>query len=87
MPQVTVNVTPGAGVQNTLVHIDSMDVSKGGAYTLSTGGHSLHWWFAGISQSALSISISPVSDGTTLQISDVISPPNMFEAGDKNFSV
>ena len=87
MPKVTVTITPGTGVQNTLVHIDSMDVSTGGIYTLATGSHSAHWWFAGNSQSTLEISISPVSDGNTLKISDVISPPYMFEAGDKNFSV
>jgi hypothetical protein len=84
MPQITVNVTPGAGVQNTLVHIDETDVSKGGKYTFSTGSHSLHWWFAGNPGSTLSIAVAPLSDGSTLQMSDVISPPNMFEAGDKN---
>ena len=87
MPQVTITISPGSGVQNTLVHIDDTDVSKGGKFTLSTGSHSAHWWFAGNSGGTLNISITPVSDGTTLQISDVISPPNMFEAGDKDFAV
>jgi hypothetical protein len=87
MPQITIAITPGAGVQNALVHIDDTDVSKGGKVTISTGNHSAHWWFAGNPGSTLNISITPLSDGSTLQVSDVISPPNMFEAGDKNFSV
>jgi hypothetical protein len=87
MPQITVTITPGTGIQNVLVHIDDMDVSKGGKFTLSTGAHSVHWWFAGTPGTTLTIAIGPISDGSTLSIPDVISPPFMFEAGDKTFSV
>jgi hypothetical protein len=87
MPQITITVTPGTGAQNALVHVDDTDVSKGGKFTVSTGSHSLHWWFAGNPGSTLNISVSPLSDGSTLTVPDVISPPNVFEAGDKNFSV
>jgi hypothetical protein len=87
MPQVTVTVTPGAGVVNTLVHIDDTDVSAGGKFTVATGKHSLHWWYAGNSGSTLAMSVAPVSGGGTLQVSDVISPPDLAETGDKDFTV
>jgi hypothetical protein len=86
MPQITVTVSAGGGVQNALVHIDDTDVSAGGQFTFSTGAHSAHWWFAGNPGSTLTIAISPLSDGSTLTIPDVISPPYLFEAGDKNIT-
>ena len=87
MPQLTVIVTPGSGTKSTIVHIDAVDVSNGGKFTLVSGVHIVHWWFAGNSGSKLDVSISPLSDGSTLRISDSISPPNLLEAGDKTFDV
>lgn len=87
MPNVTITITPGNGVQSAVVHIDDTDVSRGGNFNLVTGSHSLHWWFAGNSGCTLAITVSPLSDGTALRLADVVSPPEMFEAGDKTFAV
>lgn len=91
MPQIKITITPGTGVQSVTVHIDNIDVSYPTAVnpvSLSTGVHSLHWWFAGNSGNTLDITLDPADGGATLlKISDVIAPGFPVEAGDKTFTL
>lgn len=91
MPQVTVAITPGAGLLSVVVHIDDIDVTNPAAVnpvTLTSGTHSLHWWFAGNAGTTLDISLTPAAGGAALlKVSDVVAPGFGVEAGDKTFTI
>jgi hypothetical protein len=90
MAQVTASIKQGATVQGAVVHIDDINVTSTGQkpITLNSGGHKLHWWFAGNVGDELDIAVTPVGGGKPLvSVSDQIAPGFAVEAGDKAFTI